>query len=255
MIGDRANLELTKAIIGNGWVPPSPKGHFDLLPIVFESADKEIRMFDIPPGYARYVYVCWGSRARCCRRWWWTCGHLHEGQREQRVGAAAGQPWAPRFLPLLLFCCWRRRMEEAQFTCNTVLLSPLCLVCFSCCPSRSLHVCLPSLLPNEGIVRTNPYPFALLMLHKQKNIATSQHRNKQPSREVPLEHPHHPEFAKLGLKWGAVPSITSEFRLISQIDAMFLKFAEVEWKGVEAGAETGGVDVFVPGPWYVGGRT
>ena len=29
-------------------------------------------------------------------------------------------------------------------------------------------------------------------------------------REVPLEHPDYPEFAKLGLKWGAVPSITSE---------------------------------------------
>eukprot|EP00752_Nemacystus_decipiens_P005386 g4883.t1 len=55
VIGDRANLELTKAIIGNGWVPPSPKGPFDLLPIVFESPDKEIRMFDIPPGYAREV--------------------------------------------------------------------------------------------------------------------------------------------------------------------------------------------------------
>lgn len=29
-------------------------------------------------------------------------------------------------------------------------------------------------------------------------------------REVPLEHPDYPEFAKLGLKWGAVPSTTSE---------------------------------------------
>lgn len=29
-------------------------------------------------------------------------------------------------------------------------------------------------------------------------------------REVPLEHPNYPAFAKLGLKWGAVPSITSE---------------------------------------------
>lgn len=30
------------------------------------------------------------------------------------------------------------------------------------------------------------------------------------AREVLLEHPKYPEFAKLGLKWGAVPSITSE---------------------------------------------
>jgi len=29
-------------------------------------------------------------------------------------------------------------------------------------------------------------------------------------REVPLEHPDYPDFGKLGLKWGAVPSITSE---------------------------------------------
>lgn len=54
VIGDRANLELTKAIIDNGWVPPSSRGHFDVLPIIFETADKEIRMFDIPPDYARY---------------------------------------------------------------------------------------------------------------------------------------------------------------------------------------------------------
>lgn len=62
MIGDRANLELTRAVISNGWAPPSPRGHFDILPIVFESPDKEIRMFDVPSTYARYVRYALRSR-------------------------------------------------------------------------------------------------------------------------------------------------------------------------------------------------
>ena len=33
------------------------------------------------------------------------------------------------------------------------------------------------------------------------------------NREVHLEHPDYPAFGKLGLKWGAVPSITSEGRV------------------------------------------
>lgn len=53
MIGDRANLDLTETIVANGWVPPSPRGHFDVLPIVLETAEGEIRMFDVPPEYAR----------------------------------------------------------------------------------------------------------------------------------------------------------------------------------------------------------
>ena len=55
VIGDKANLELTEAIVRNGWVPPEPKGYFDVLPIVIESASNEIRMFDVPADYARHV--------------------------------------------------------------------------------------------------------------------------------------------------------------------------------------------------------
>lgn len=53
VIGDKANLELTEAIIGNGWIPPSPRGHFDILPIVLETSGNEIRMFDVPAECAR----------------------------------------------------------------------------------------------------------------------------------------------------------------------------------------------------------
>lgn len=53
VIGDKANLELTEAIIGNGWMPPEPRGHFDILPIVLETPDNEIRMFDVPAECAR----------------------------------------------------------------------------------------------------------------------------------------------------------------------------------------------------------
>lgn len=51
--GDKANLAITEAMVANGWVPPHPKGHFDVLPIVIEKDSGEIRMFDVPPGFAR----------------------------------------------------------------------------------------------------------------------------------------------------------------------------------------------------------
>ena len=53
MIGDKANLALKEAVVENGWVPPEPKGHFDVLPIVLETDAGEIRMFDVPPECTR----------------------------------------------------------------------------------------------------------------------------------------------------------------------------------------------------------
>lgn len=53
MIGDKANLDVTAAVIRIGWVPPEPKGHFDPLPCVIEDPSGEIRMFDVPPEYTR----------------------------------------------------------------------------------------------------------------------------------------------------------------------------------------------------------
>eukprot|EP00904_Undaria_pinnatifida_P005299 jgi/Undpi1/189/HiC_scaffold_1.g00186.m1 len=54
-MGDKANLAATEAMIANGWVPPQQKGHFDILPVVIESPNGEIRMFDVPSSIAREV--------------------------------------------------------------------------------------------------------------------------------------------------------------------------------------------------------
>jgi len=52
-MGDKANLALTEAVVGNGWVPPEPKGHFDILPIVLETDAGKIGMFEVPPECTR----------------------------------------------------------------------------------------------------------------------------------------------------------------------------------------------------------
>lgn len=52
-MGDKANLALTDAVLDNGWAAPEPKGPFDTLPVVLETDDGEIRMFDVPPECAR----------------------------------------------------------------------------------------------------------------------------------------------------------------------------------------------------------
>lgn len=54
-MGDKANLELTTAIIAKGWTPPEPRGHFDVLPLVIETSENDIRMFDIPQQLCRFV--------------------------------------------------------------------------------------------------------------------------------------------------------------------------------------------------------
>lgn len=53
-MGDKANLATTEAMIANGWIPPQPKGPFDILPIVLETDSGEIRTFDVPPECARW---------------------------------------------------------------------------------------------------------------------------------------------------------------------------------------------------------
>ena len=66
MMGDAANLELTEVMIANGWMPPEPRGAFDVLPVVLETSANEIRMFDIPrqQQYCRFV----GRGARCTQQ-------------------------------------------------------------------------------------------------------------------------------------------------------------------------------------------
>ena len=55
VMGDKANLNLTQAIIANGWTPPKPRGAFDVLSIVLEISTNDIRMFDVPQAYCRFV--------------------------------------------------------------------------------------------------------------------------------------------------------------------------------------------------------
>ncbi|KAG5192610.1 nitric oxide synthase [Tribonema minus] len=56
-MGDRANRELTKALISFGWQPPEPRGEFDVLPIVIETPGQGARMYHIPPEYVRTVVI------------------------------------------------------------------------------------------------------------------------------------------------------------------------------------------------------
>ncbi|MEH2257620.1 nitric oxide synthase oxygenase [Nostoc sp.] len=46
VIGDRANLELTKAIIKLGWQPPKPCTPYDILPLVIEAAGMEPKFYE-----------------------------------------------------------------------------------------------------------------------------------------------------------------------------------------------------------------
>ena len=55
VIGDRANLALTSAIMDIGWIPPQPRSCFDLLPIVIETPAHEIHMFEMPKEAVREV--------------------------------------------------------------------------------------------------------------------------------------------------------------------------------------------------------
>ncbi|MBE9004318.1 nitric oxide synthase oxygenase [Fortiea sp. LEGE XX443] len=48
VIGDRANLELTKAIIKLGWQPPEPPTPYDILPIVIEVPGVEPKLYELP---------------------------------------------------------------------------------------------------------------------------------------------------------------------------------------------------------------
>jgi len=49
ILGDPANLGLTKAIIKQGWQPPQPRTPYDVLPIVIEVPGMEPKMYELPP--------------------------------------------------------------------------------------------------------------------------------------------------------------------------------------------------------------
>lgn len=48
ILGDPANAGLTDAILELGWTPPSPKGPFDMLPLVVEVPGKQPSVYEIP---------------------------------------------------------------------------------------------------------------------------------------------------------------------------------------------------------------
>ena len=50
MRGDRANLELTRAIMGLGWTPPTPRGDYDILPLVIDVPGEAPRLYPIDPS-------------------------------------------------------------------------------------------------------------------------------------------------------------------------------------------------------------
>ncbi|MBW4513162.1 MAG: nitric oxide synthase oxygenase [Scytonematopsis contorta HA4267-MV1] len=48
ILGDPANLEVTKAIIKFGWKPPEPRTPYDILPLVIEVPGMEPKMYEFP---------------------------------------------------------------------------------------------------------------------------------------------------------------------------------------------------------------
>ncbi|BAY16426.1 putative sulfite reductase [Anabaenopsis circularis NIES-21] len=48
VMGDRANLDLTQAVIKLGWQPPSPRTPYDILPIVIEVPGMEPKLYEFP---------------------------------------------------------------------------------------------------------------------------------------------------------------------------------------------------------------
>ena len=48
IIGDPHSIPFTKQLLKLGWQPKSPRGHFDILPLVIQIDDKQPMIFDIP---------------------------------------------------------------------------------------------------------------------------------------------------------------------------------------------------------------
>ncbi|WP_018684314.1 nitric oxide synthase oxygenase [Actinokineospora enzanensis] len=55
VVGDRRYIEFTTGVCRLGWLPPTPHGPFDLLPLVIETDDDGVRLFPIPRDAVREV--------------------------------------------------------------------------------------------------------------------------------------------------------------------------------------------------------
>lgn len=56
-IGDRQNIEATRAAIGRGWIPPEPRGAFDLLPMVIREPKGGRLLYEIPRDVVREIPI------------------------------------------------------------------------------------------------------------------------------------------------------------------------------------------------------
>lgn len=48
VLGDRANIDLTRAIMKLGWQPPQPRTPYDILPLVIEAPGMEPKLYEWP---------------------------------------------------------------------------------------------------------------------------------------------------------------------------------------------------------------
>ncbi len=57
IVGDKANLALTRKLQSLGWQPPNPISEFDLLPIVIDVPGHPVRMYEFPRDEVREVLI------------------------------------------------------------------------------------------------------------------------------------------------------------------------------------------------------
>ena len=57
VLGDRVNLDVTRAIMGLGWTPPEPRGAYDILPLVVELPGEAPRIYPLDPGEVLEVEI------------------------------------------------------------------------------------------------------------------------------------------------------------------------------------------------------
>lgn len=57
ILGDPQNLSFTERALAMGWIPPSTKTPFDLLPWIITGTGEKPRLFPLPPGLIREVHL------------------------------------------------------------------------------------------------------------------------------------------------------------------------------------------------------
>ena len=57
ILGDPQNISFTERALAMGWIPPSTKTPFDLLPWIITGTGEKPRLFTVPPGLIREVHL------------------------------------------------------------------------------------------------------------------------------------------------------------------------------------------------------